>query len=57
MLESAAAVSPMALPQHRELFLEPHYTVELSPQDEGEADDLAEFEVTPARHMPNLRRR
>jgi len=57
MHESAAAVSPMALPQHRELFLEPRYTVELSPQDEGEGDDLSEFEVTPTRHTPNLRRR
>ncbi|MFD5033006.1 hypothetical protein ACFVWX_11270 [Streptomyces sp. NPDC058220] len=34
-----AGAAPNARPQHRDIFLEPRYTVELPPLQDGEGDD------------------
>jgi hypothetical protein len=57
MQEPAGVASQISNPQHRELFLEPHYTVELSPLYDGDTEGESDFEVTSTRrHTPNQRR-
>jgi hypothetical protein len=54
--EPAGAASQIANPKHRELFLEPHYTVELPPLQDGDDGDGDFEQVTMRRHTPNPRR-
>ncbi|MEU3184156.1 hypothetical protein ABZ707_08070 [Streptomyces sp. NPDC006923] len=57
----SVAAAPNARPQHRDIFLEPRYTVELPPLHDGEGDDDVDadsvFDRPPTRRRTSPSRR